>query len=121
MCSGKAKVVPLVSVELYLDSTHRIELRPSAQVIVQEVPAPCTPKMMLRSQVGVSTDFAPGASRGSELRLGQVPRFARALSVFIATQPRLSAFVMLRPRAAGTAQFWVITLTCGYRRTSLQR
>ena len=30
--SRKAEVVPLVSLELYLDSTHRIELRPSAQV-----------------------------------------------------------------------------------------
>ena len=30
--SRKADVAPLVSVELYLESTHRIELRPSAQV-----------------------------------------------------------------------------------------
>jgi len=30
--SRKAEVSPLVSVELYLDTTHRIELRPSAQV-----------------------------------------------------------------------------------------
>ncbi len=34
--SRKAEVVPLVSLELYLDSTHRIELRPSAQVRVAE-------------------------------------------------------------------------------------
>ena len=30
--SRKAEVAPLVSVELYLEATHRIELRPSAQV-----------------------------------------------------------------------------------------
>ena len=30
--SRRAEVVPLVSLELYLENTHRIELRPSAQV-----------------------------------------------------------------------------------------
>ena len=38
--SRRAEVAPLVAVELYLDTTHRIELRPSAQVL-QEALSEC--------------------------------------------------------------------------------